>query len=393
MDLSVKSYRNISDFRLQQAWREAVQSNPSASMFCTREWCVPWAETVGGETEPFVLVAESSDGVEGVWPLCISCDDGVRWVKFMGSDRVKGDHLDFVCDPQRRDVVGRAFLKFIQENCNDYDGLLLDGVACDSPTQRLLGDWALQNRYREVNREIQTLPYIQLPDSFDAYLSTLSHKRRSAVRRSRRKLAESGAEIQLNWGKNSLYQVLNDFCSLHAKRWNAVGLESNFSSLPMRSFLTIFCTRAADEDWFRAYTLKVGGRTEGVLLAFHFNQTASFYQIGRDPDSDVLNAGMVLMTASIEQAIAESMTRYDFLRGDEPYKFRLAKSQSTQATVMVGFRRPATTVIAKEQLSQRMKQLAQRMLGDERWLKLKDRLRNQPKPDGAHVSSSKGAGA
>lgn len=391
MDLKVTAYRDLDDPRLQRAWTEAVQFSPLASIFCTREWCQTWAETVGRDAEPFVLVAESNNQVEGVWPLCIARTEGARWVKFLGSDRVKGDHMDFLSDPIRRDVVGHAFLDFVQLNNDAYDGLLLDGMAGDSPTHRLLSGWAQQNRYRTVDREIQTLPFIQLPETFDAYLSTLSHKRRSAVRRSRRKLADADAEIRLSWGKSDLYQVLSAFCRLHAQRWNAVGLESNFADFPMRSFLTTFCTHAANEDWFRAYSLIVEGRTEGVVLAFHFNGIASFYQIGRDPNSSVLNAGMMLMTASIEQAIAESMQRYDFLRGDEPYKSRLAKSQSTQSTLMVGFRRPATTVIAKEQMAQRMKRLAQQMLGDERWSKLKDRLRRHQDRKRAHASAVEGA--
>lgn len=350
-----------------------------------------WAETVGQDAEPFVLVAESESHVEGVWPLCIDRSDGVRWVKFMGSDRVKGDHMDFLCDPIRRDAVGNAFFNFIHQHNDAYGGMLLDGVACDSMSQRLLSEWAHENRWRTVEREIQTLPFVQLPETFDAYLSTLSHKRRSAIRRSRRKLAESGGEIRLSWGKCDLYQVLSEFCRLHAQRWNAAGKKSNFADLSMRSFLTTFCKHAADQDWFRAYSLIVKGQTEGVLLAFHFDRNASFYQIGRDPNSAILNAGMMLMTASIEQAISESMQRYDFLRGDESYKSRLAKSRSTQSTVMIGFRRPATTVIAKEQMSQRMKRLAQRMLGDERWSKLKDRLRNRPAAGRVRAESAEGA--
>ncbi|MEZ6085277.1 MAG: GNAT family N-acetyltransferase [Phycisphaerae bacterium] len=393
MDMKVTAYRNINDFRLQSIWKEAAASSSNVSVFCTREWCVPWAETVGGSAEPFVLVAESDRGVEGIWPLCITREDGVRWVKFMGSDRVKGDHMDFVCDANRRDAVGRAFLEFIQQQRDTFDGLLLDGIACESKTRELLGRWARQNRYREVDREVQTLPFVQLPETFDEYLSMLSHKRRSAVRRSRRKLAESGASIHLSWGKHDLYQVLGEFCRLHAKRWNAVGVKSNFANLPMRSFLTTFCTHAANEDWFRSYSLVVDGQTEGVLIAFHYKHHASFYQIGRDPESSVLNAGMMLMAASIEQAIAESMQRYDFLRGDESYKSRLAKSQSTQSTVMIGFRRPATTVIAKEQMSQRMKQIAHRVLGDERWEKLKDRMRRDPSTSATHAASTEGAGA
>ncbi len=377
MDLNVTTYGDFSDPRLKQAWADAVYLQPSPSIFSTYEWCASWFDAVGRKTKPMVLVANDGGRTVGLLPLCVGQSNGAQWAEFLGSDRVKGDHLDMLCDPNLRDDVADAFFSFLSQPNDDYDGLLLDGIACGSRTHVELKAWAHQSQFRTVDREIQTLPYIKLPNTFDEYLATLSPKRRSAVRRSHRKLAASGAEIRVSDGQSGLEATLEDFCRLHAKRWNTVGVKSNFADPQMRTFLSQFCQQAARHNWMRTYSLVVDERTEGVLLAFHFGAVASFYQIGRDPDSSVLNAGMVLMTTSIEQAIKESMKRFDFLRGDEPYKSRLAKSQSKQATVMIGFRRPATTMIAKEQMAQGMKRICQRLLGDQRWSQLKELTRQR----------------
>ncbi len=374
MDLNVTAYEDLANPRLIQAWTDAVQLDTSPSVFSTYEWCAAWIETVGRDAKPIVLVATSGDRTVGLFPLCVCKSDGVRWVKFLGSDHVKGDHLGLLCDPSVRGEVCDAFFDYLVQHNDMYDGFLLEGVGCDTKLHRELHAWARQEQLRTVDREIQTLPYIDLPSTFDGYLRTLSHKRRSAVRRSRRKLDTSSAEIRFGDGQRNLEVTIDEFCRLHAKRWNANGTASKFALPQMRSFLERFCKDAARHKWLRTYELVNDGRVVGVLIAFHFGGVTSFYQIGRDPESNVLNAGMMLMTSAIEQAIAESMHRFDFLRGDEPYKSRLAKSHATQATVMIGMRRPATTAIAKEQMAQGMKRIGKKLLGDERWSRLKQAM-------------------
>jgi len=200
-----------------------------------------------------------------------------------------------------------------------------------------------------------------------------------------------GAEIVECRRRNDVDELLAKFFELHVVRWRSEGVESRFAEPQMQAFMQGFCALAADNGWFRGYTLRDGGKTDGVLIAFHFGPEAYFYQIARDAGSRVLNAGMMLITASIEQAIRESLTRYDFLRGDESYKFRLAKSSSQQATVMIGVRRPATTAVATELLSQRFKCIASRLLGDDRWTRLKDRLRGRRAARSAALGSTTGA--
>ncbi len=373
MDLNVTAYSRLDDPRLVEAWSALDSDARDTSIFRTHVWCSAWASNLGSAFEPLVLVASANGAPVGLLPLCVDASGSVRWLKFLGSDRVRGDHLGIVCRTENHDAVAEACLNFLLQFPRKFDGLLLDGVPVDSSTHVALRRWSKQNSFRTVDREIQTLPYIELPPTFDEYLATLSHKRRNALRRSRRKLEGSGAQVVLNRG-DDLDRVIKAFCELHAQRWNAVGAASNFADPSMRGFLKEFCTRAVDRGWFRAYLLTVGGKTEGVLLAFHFQDAASFYQIARDPNSTVLNAGMMLIAASIEQTIEESMARFDFLRGDESYKSRLAKSQSLQATVMIGMRGAAKAAVAKERLAQRLKKTANRLLGDDRWSQLKQRL-------------------
>ena len=46
-----------------------------------------------------------------------------------------------------------------------------------------------------------------------------------------------------------------------------------------------------------------------------------YYNAGVDPDARDLSPGVVLIARYIERALAAGKRRFDFLRGDEPYKY------------------------------------------------------------------------
>jgi CelD/BcsL family acetyltransferase involved in cellulose biosynthesis len=60
----------------------------------------------------------------------------------------------------------------------------------------------------------------------------------------------------------------------------------------------------------------------GVLLAMHAKGQAFFYLSGFDPLWARYSPGNALVGAAIAQAAREGATRFDFLRGQEAYKYR-----------------------------------------------------------------------
>jgi CelD/BcsL family acetyltransferase involved in cellulose biosynthesis len=130
----------------------------------------------------------------------------------------------------------------------------------------------------------------------------------------------------------------------------------------MARFLRSFCHTAAACGWLRCYCLRADDRIEGVLIAFHWRDTASFYQIGWDPEQSNTSPGVLLLAASIEQAIEERLHVYDFLQGDEDYKKRWTDQATEQITVLIGCRGRARIAVAAERMKQAVKVSAARLI-------------------------------
>jgi CelD/BcsL family acetyltransferase involved in cellulose biosynthesis len=117
--------------------------------------------------------------------------------------------------------------------------------------------------------------------------------------------------------------------------------------------------------------LEIGCEREAVLLAFHWTGTASYYQMGWNPDGAIQSPGVILLAESIEQSIREGLSKYDFLRGDEEYKQKWTSQSVAQTTLVVGRRVPARAAMTAERLKNRFKHAFQQTLGAGRWESMK----------------------
>jgi CelD/BcsL family acetyltransferase involved in cellulose biosynthesis len=87
-------------------------------------------------------------------------------------------------------------------------------------------------------------------------------------------------------------------------------------------FLEKFMARSEGNNPIQLDFLNVAGQNIAGLLHFRYGNTLSMYLMGVDHSFDKsISVGNILVGLSIEKAIAEGFATYDFLRGDEDYKF------------------------------------------------------------------------
>jgi CelD/BcsL family acetyltransferase involved in cellulose biosynthesis len=156
---------------------------------------------------------------------------------------------------------------------------------------------------------------LELPGTFDDYLAGLAKKERHELRRKRRRFdAELGTgRIERRSGPEAVAL----FANLHRKSDGAKG-----------TFMT-----DAMEHFFLDLHAKAGGVIDVLLdgsdrpgaAIFSFEDPEGFYLYNSAFETDLrnLSPGNVVLSHLIERSIVEQKQVFDFLKGDEPYKFRL----------------------------------------------------------------------
>jgi len=172
-----------------------------------------------------------------------------------------------------------------------------------------------------VERE-DVCPVVRIPDGvdFEAYLSTLDKKSRHEIRRKMRR-AESVGTVALIPADDPIAD-LEDFIALHQAKWGSDGL---FPPTPGGEMSRVFIRRWFEESGpdgpVRLRFVTVGGRRVAAGITVRDDDREMFYNAGADPDARDLSPGILFIAEAIRAAIRDGIRQFDFLRGDEPYKY------------------------------------------------------------------------
>jgi CelD/BcsL family acetyltransferase involved in cellulose biosynthesis len=83
----------------------------------------------------------------------------------------------------------------------------------------------------------------------------------------------------------------------------------------------------------RLHLLEVQGRPVAALYGFSLGRRFLYFQSGMDPHWAHHSVGLIMMGCVIEQSIKDGHREFDFLRGDEAYKYQWATGSRTTQTV------------------------------------------------------------
>ncbi|NND04410.1 MAG: GNAT family N-acetyltransferase [Acidimicrobiia bacterium] len=156
---------------------------------------------------------------------------------------------------------------------------------------------------------------LELPDDYEIYLAELDKKQRHETRRKHRRFVEALGEprIERAFGATAVAQ----FAEMHHK---AAGDKGTFMTEEMEAyFLSLNENAGALVDFLYA------DHEAPVAAAFGFEDDSSFYLYNSAYDTAAAAAspGIVLVSELIRRTIEDGRSRFDFLKGDEVYKYRL----------------------------------------------------------------------
>ncbi|MCY4576191.1 MAG: GNAT family N-acetyltransferase [Chloroflexi bacterium] len=299
-------------------WPNLFSRSTTQSIFLSLPWQTAWAVNCCGSTEehPVLTVRDDADGsLHGVAPLNHDKDA----VTF-GLDYNVTDYQDILSIPGEEEAVWDAILE--HGVAAGWASIELIGLRDDSPSTQILESRAAEYGWRADRSVWDVSPYVELPDSWDAHVQSLSKKDRHELRRKLRRLEASGEAEYRVYDKehDELPDALDDFVSLMGKSSEA---KSDFLTPERRSFLETLTKTMADADSLQLAFLDVGGKPVSATMSFLEGDRLLLYNSGYDPEYRHLSVGLLLKAYGLRGAIEQGLREYDFLRGNEPYKYDL----------------------------------------------------------------------
>jgi CelD/BcsL family acetyltransferase involved in cellulose biosynthesis len=243
------------------------------------------------------------------------------------------DYATVLTRPEDLPAVARAVVDALgaraipgDEHPDPWDVVDLRRLRCGDPAAdelatafgaHLASDgWTVVREREEVCPTLDLAPGLE----FEGYLGTLGKKERHEVRRKIRR-AEATGEVRLDRSTDPIGD-LDEFVNLHQKKWGEDGLfPPTQGGAQSRAFFRGLFEHCGPDGLIALQFLTVGGRRIAAGIWFDDGKTLYFYNAGVDPDARDLSPGVLLVARSIETALQAGRSRFDFLRGDEPYKY------------------------------------------------------------------------
>jgi CelD/BcsL family acetyltransferase involved in cellulose biosynthesis len=260
--------------------------------------------------------------------LAIACLYNIDGVLYFNGCVEETDYLDLITTPEHAEIAWQAILDCLcSPSFPQWHAIDLCNVPQTSPTRTILPQEAQRRGFLFNERINEVCPVIPLPESFDAYLNAIDSKQRREINRKLRRAEGADAKLVVVGSEDDVETAVTDFLDLLQK-----------STFEKRDWLNdgrraVFydAARAAHKaGTLQLLFIEVNGKKAAGLFNFDYKGRIWVYNSGLDPALfGALSLGVVITAKAIEYAVENGRSTFDFLRGNETYKYRFGAQDTT----------------------------------------------------------------
>ncbi|NOX36466.1 MAG: GNAT family N-acetyltransferase [Calditrichaeota bacterium] len=327
VQLNKQIIRTTEAFReLKADWHQLLTRIPEHNIFMTWEWMYTWWEVYHARlknAELRILAYYDQGKLAAVLPYYLYTSHvgpiPLRKMAFLGTQIESSDYLDVISPEDYHPYFRQHLYADLRALAEGADVIEINNCLSESLVFQLFGTPRNGTTFVEPYR---VCPYVQLPDSFDAYLKTLSSNFRYNVRRRVRRLLEKEqARLEILDRQEELDTAIKDIFDLHYLRAQQKGLNTKFVREQRLDFHQKMARRLAPRGYIKIFNLiAADGKKIAGLYCFDYNGSLAYFQAGFDPAWSNRSPGTVILAEAIQYAIQQGKSIFDFMRGGEQYK-------------------------------------------------------------------------
>jgi len=311
-------------------WEEVFEADPHAQHFLSWTWLNRY---LGHRRRWFILALRENVDARYVafFPLRLQTrrdKDGFFYDEIIMAGNYAADYTGFIADPAYEDRAVAGFAAYLKRQ--NWTEIKFDYFG-GPPSRRIALIKALQGpevmfrdskRSNPNNIDNCVCPVIALPETWESYLEQhMSAQTRQKLRRFLRKV-EGDPAYRIAFATPETIDrdldILFDFWRIRWQPQKGAEMTERLVRASREMLMDCFADGNLDVPvlWYE-------NRPLGALANIIDRQKKAilFYITGRDEEWKLPSPGLVLHGTCIRRAIDDGFRSYDFLRGNEPYKY------------------------------------------------------------------------
>lgn len=315
------------DESLRSDWNSLLAESIVHVPFLRFEYLKAWWDTRGGGEWPqsaqLVIVTAREEGrLIGILPLFFSEWESQPSLLLLGSLEIS-DYLDVLARPNDLERFLNAALAYLLDPTSGipaWQRLELYNVLETSPSVA-----ALQTAAQAAALAYHCEPFrpslsIALPGDWETYLAGIDKKQRHEIRRKMRRASSGEQPVRWYYVQNAevLDQEIDAFLALMEQDPE----KAAFLTPQMRENFRATMRWAYEAGCLHLSFLEVGGKKAAAYYCFDYLDQLWVYNSGMDRGFNDYSPGWVLLGELLLWANENGRKAFDFMRGDEDYKYR-----------------------------------------------------------------------
>jgi CelD/BcsL family acetyltransferase involved in cellulose biosynthesis len=313
-------------------WERLFQLDELATPFNSPGWGRAWLEHWSPSAEPWLMRVHDGDRIAGIAPLALRHDLPARVLAMIGKD--PGDYWDVIAATADRERVASSVGAELARLAPRWDAGILN---CFPPGSGTLEQFA-SNGLRIFRRAPVVSPRIELPETFEAYLSALPKSHRQNLRRHLRRLDSGEVVLREIDDRAELPEVMQRWRELRSLQWQGSGrrISASHEKDHFHRFMLDAVTRLLNSGLAVLWEFTWNERVVGVYLNFQDERSFYWYLGGFDPDCAQLGLGKIAVGAAIRASTEAGRSVFDFTRGEDAYKYWYGATDRHLASAVIG---------------------------------------------------------
>ena len=327
--MEVEEIADIEAFACE--WLDLFRRVEGVTPFQSPDWLIPWWQHLG-EGELVLLATREQGRLAGVLPLFVNAAEEVRKLLLLGAGT--SDYMEGLFEAGLATEAITTAFEYLRTRERDWD-------VCEFHQLRPESLLASQPSATFGEDELfpgERCPVLALPPKLNDFRNTIPSHQWEKLQYYRRRAEREGGVRYEQANSDNFDDLFAAFIALHTRRLSAQRQSTCAAQPHMQAFLREAGQKLVSAGVLRLYVLYVEEKAVAAFFGFKVGRRTYFYLGGFDASFSQLSPGMLVLGHAIERAIEERCSTFDFLRGQESYKYKWGAMDSLTYTRVL--RRP-----------------------------------------------------
>jgi CelD/BcsL family acetyltransferase involved in cellulose biosynthesis len=322
-------------YDIKDAWENLVSKSSMHWIYGLPEWSIAWLKSFSGEYRLNIALAWDGAELVGIMPLVET--RGRAGNLFSNRlEPVSGLSADYQA-PILKNGMEREIIFCLLDQIHRGRKLLLwwPNLPLDHPAFPLFREYFQVNSWpwRET---FSACPRLMLPPTYQELEKSWKKKHRDDVKRQRHHLQKMGElTLEILEDPGSIDSWLQELFEVYSSKWRAEGQSSMFDNYKVRRYYKELTYQLASKG-LHISSLRLNEKRISYHLGFLYEGWLYWYKPTYDREYHSFSPGKVHISMLMEHACSHGWQGFDFLQGEEPYKYQWAQDGLKCATFSVG---------------------------------------------------------